>query len=296
MSKLRWRLIDWIIASALAYVVSVVVLLPPAAFAHTSEQPRFLSVNGQETLSLPIIYVSGDRIKLAEESPQKTFLINQPVIISIKEDQLALGIDTKGIGVYEWDFGDGTRSKGLQVVHSYVASGSYFIKLNAIYTYGNQSQLLTTILVNVVPNTAYRLPVATIRMDGRVAKDGAVETDFTRDSHLMADLQLNQGVSVTSYVWDFGNQQYSTEASPVHRYAGQDTYSIATLRITDSNGLIADTEVLVTDVPDSQKNALQTTSKSRLTGRIWLFGAIGAALVTLVCLVIKRHSVSKDHH
>lgn len=103
---------------------------------------------------------------------------------------------------FEWDFGDGSMSTEENPSHTYTASGRYTVSLSVEGPAGPASVTKTDV----------------------IAVFGPVDTDFT------ADVSAPQEVPVTvqftdtstgaptSWEWDFGDGNTSTQQSPQHKY------------------------------------------------------------------------------
>ena len=123
---------------------------------------------------------------------------------------------------YSWNWGDNTAAgTGVTATHRYAAGGSYTISLTVTDSAGLTST--TSRSVTVAPAHAAPTAVIDATADGRsVAFDGTGST--------AAD-----GATITSYAWNFGDGQTSTQATPTHVYGADGTYTV-TLTVTDSLG------------------------------------------------------------
>lgn len=115
---------------------------------------------------------------------------------------------------YSWDFGDGATSTEANPVHVYAESGSYTIKLT-VSADGETKSLSQKISVlgQIVVN-----PVFVTSVNGSTV-------NFANNTQLS---NVSGGVT---YAWDFGDGTTSTEKSPAHTYANDDTYTV-TLTVT----------------------------------------------------------------
>jgi len=127
---------------------------------------------------------------------------------------------------YEWNFGDATPlSSEASPIHTFASSGTYTVMLTAIEgAYKDETTSEITITI----------PIASF---GFATND--LEVTFT-----------NSSTNATSYAWDFGDGNTSTEASPVYTFASSDTYSVtlvATDDMSETSSVSKDVEV--TDTP-----------------------------------------------
>lgn len=118
---------------------------------------------------------------------------------------------------YLWDFGDGNTIGASDPAHSFVAAGTYQVRLVA----ENLNGCTDTLVSNVV---AFPLPVSAFTM----AADQSCISPAT--------VQLSNASSgAVSYSWDFGNGTSSLLNDPVATFDGPGTYTI-TLTATNQYG------------------------------------------------------------
>jgi PKD repeat protein len=113
-----------------------------------------------------------------------------------------------------WDFGDGNTSTQQNPTHTYAANGTYTVCLTASNSAGSN----TTCSKITISNASN--PVA----------------DFSSTSNggtvMFTDNSTN---SPTSWLWDFGDGNTSTQQNPTHTYAATGTYTVC-LTATNSAG------------------------------------------------------------
>ncbi len=116
-----------------------------------------------------------------------------------------------------WDFGDGTTSSLLNPTHTYATPGIYDVMLIVTLTNGSSDTIYNAQAVKVA-GTSAQFSVS--------ASNSCSGTTVT----------LNPSVTgLTSYQWDFGDNQTSTIQAPSHTYAYSNNFVI-TLQTVDSNG------------------------------------------------------------
>jgi len=115
---------------------------------------------------------------------------------------------------YAWSFGDGNTSNEINPTHSYTSGGSYTVQLTATGDGGSNS-ISKTIAI------AYPEPVADFSMDKSTADVGETIT-FT-----------NQSENTSTYEWEFGDGNTSTEANPTHSYAAGGSYTVQLIATGD---------------------------------------------------------------
>jgi outer membrane protein OmpA-like peptidoglycan-associated protein len=117
--------------------------------------------------------------------------------------------------VYEWDFGDGFKKRGLEVSHCFNQAGNYTINLN----------IIDTLRGNVYFNEAsYSLEVEKlnkphIELVGDLMPNSILELNAEKSS-------LNNCI-LDQYFWDFGNGQRSEGISILHVYEQKGDYEIS---------------------------------------------------------------------
>ena len=136
---------------------------------------------------------------------------------------------------YDWDFGDGQSSTNFNPADTYSNAGVYSVKLTAAGPGGTNSLTRTFyILVTNVPP-----PVA----------------DFvaapTSGSALLTVYFTNLSTAATSYDWDFGDGQSSTNFNPANIYSNAGNYSVKLTAVGPggANSLTRTNYILVANVP-----------------------------------------------
>jgi len=149
----------------------------------------------------------------------------------------------------EWDFGDGATASGLEVTHSYAATGTYHVTFTATDSNGLSDPTPASRTVTVT--TGNRAPNGTITQPaGDATVQAGVELAF------VATASDPDGDSVTG-LWDFGDDVTATGLSAAHTWAAAGTYTV-TFTATDSKGLADPT-------PDSRTITVSSASPATLT-------------------------------
>lgn len=115
---------------------------------------------------------------------------------------------------YEWRFGDGAKTRGLEVKHCYESPGKFLVELNVV------DKTTGTVFFNEIN---YEFELKNIVQIYVHAPDTArPNTEIPFDpSYTNVD-----SLVVSSYYWDFGDGQFSFEEKPNHVYAKEGEYMI----------------------------------------------------------------------
>jgi gliding motility-associated-like protein len=121
---------------------------------------------------------------------------------------------------WSWDFGDGTTSNLQNPTHIYTGFGYFNVRLIVTNRSGCTDTLQRDSLIRIVRPT--------ISFPG-LPQRGCIPygVNFTAS--------INTLDAVTSYLWNFGDGNTSTVASPSHVYTAQGSYTVS-LTITTSTG------------------------------------------------------------
>ncbi len=177
---------------------------------------------------------------------------------------------------YLWDFGDGNQSQDMAPTHTYTTAGHHTVQL----TVTNICGPTTTIKSEYIQ--AERVPVLSIVSSADADSLGGEPacTPFQVRFYAVAE------ESLTSFRWDFGDNNQSTERNPVHTYEYGDTFSVQLI----ATGLCGTGEVVNQDyigvrqrpsaVPAADLTdgclplqiAFSATSTGEISEYLWRFG------------------------
>lgn len=110
---------------------------------------------------------------------------------------------------YRWDFADGQSSSEPSPRHTYTVAGTYTVKLTAKGPGGSH---------DVTQTISIKAPPAAAVAQFSIAGGGCTAP--------CAVTLTNQSQNATTYQWDFGDGQTSTEQNPQHTYTQGKTYTI----------------------------------------------------------------------
>ncbi len=154
-----------------------------------------------------------------------------------------------------WDFGDGNTSTQQNPIHTYAADGTYTVCLTITDICGTDSSCSSVVICT--------LPTA----------------QFSNTTTALTATFTDMSNSATSWLWDFGDGNTSTQQNPTHTYAVDGTYTVC-LTITDACGTDSScSSVVVCTLPTAQFSnttaaltATFTDMSSSATSWAWDFG------------------------
>ncbi|TDH25627.1 PKD domain-containing protein [Segetibacter sp. 3557_3] len=120
--------------------------------------------------------------------------------------------NTVSTGTYLWDFGDSTTSTSPNPSHTYTKPGIYTVTLNVINPTGCNGISVQKDLVQISPPN--------IRSISGLPVKGCLPYTIT------PTVVMQPGEPVTSYSWDFGDGNTSTDPNPRHTYTTPGLYAI----------------------------------------------------------------------
>jgi hypothetical protein len=286
--------------SILAISLVLSSIAAPQAFAHLAGQPPFFKINGKYSNLYPVPTTSLEDLNLPQDLASESYLVGTSLSFEFDTSQLPVSPQALAATKFFWDFGDGSKGEGLKNTHTYSKIGSYFILINAQYQ-KEQTQIIQSVLLNIVPSKDFQLPQAIIKINGQKSKDPLTDIlkfDFQNPIQFDAT-ESKSSTQITSYTWDFGDRQSSSNATVSHSYDTKQIQVFPVLRIKDSNGFIADNFLelenkKLTDQPDNNTQASSTPQsvqqpKTDFLDKLKIPAAIVLGLILLgVILYIKK--------
>jgi gliding motility-associated-like protein len=121
-------------------------------------------------------------------------------------------------GSYVWNFGDGGTSTSVNPVHTYFEPGRYSVSLTATNVLGQLVHIDKPEIIEV-----YDAPTAQFATYPKVLNI-PVDPLYTN----------NRSFAATSFLWDFGDGQTSTEIEPQHKYTEEGIFTITLIAYNPS--------------------------------------------------------------
>jgi PKD repeat protein len=173
---------------------------------------------------------------------------------------------------YSWDFGDGSTSTEQNPTHQFARIGTYNVILTVT---GPGGTAFATVKITAEDNT--------------VPAPDAVFTAAPASGNAPLDVQFTNASTgqITSYSWDFGDGQTSTETSPRHRFDRAGTYTVRLMVVGPGGQDSAQQSISVTqqaNAPSASFRAnpasgniplsvtFENTSSGSITSYSWDFG------------------------
>jgi len=136
--------------------------------------------------------------------------------LSVDFVDLSSGVPTSWL----WDFGDGQTSTAQNPTHVFTGPGAFAVSLTATNELGaDQHFVLDYVLVDIIP------PVAEFSASPTAGLSPLI-VQFADES---------TGGIPTSWLWEFGDGQTSTDPDPAHTYTSEGSYAVS-LTVTNAYG------------------------------------------------------------
>jgi PKD repeat protein len=143
---------------------------------------------------------------------------------------------SSAISAWSWTFGDGSTSTAQNPSHTYAAAGSFSVSLTVTTSVGSNAR---SAFVNPTAPTA--APSANFTSTAQTGTDPLLVT-FTDNS-------TPGSSAITSWSWDFGDGQSSTQQNPTHTYTrGSQDQKFFDVKLTVTTTVGSDTKTSVAHV------------------------------------------------
>lgn len=177
-------------------------------------------------------------------------------------------ISSGNIVSYNWTFGNNNTSTLINPINTYTTFGTYPVTLTATSNHSCVNTAVATLTIHPNPVPAFLAnPIC-----------ANTSLSFTNTSSIPSG-------SITTYIWNFGNNQISTTANPTFQFANSGLYTVSLTAISNQNCYTTYTSaVTVNPVPVVNYTAtnvcmgiannfsnLSTISSGNITNYIWDF-------------------------
>lgn len=292
------------------FILCFLFIVPSQVNAHLAGQPPYLRINGQYTNLYPVPVSSADTFNLPQDLAQGTFTVGEKLQFVMESDKLPAPPEVIKKTTFTWDFGDGSPTlTGLQAEHTYTRMGSFVQIIYADDGTLSQPQLLSSVLINVLPSTDYKLPTPKIYVNQLSPDDPLTQPlkfDLTKPLQFDGSKSQDGTGKIVSYEWDMGDG--TTKTSPLFQssYSSQTNQVFPVLRIKDENGFIADTYIELETGNPVENNAIIRATSNTVKSPQFLPGfsmvlfaiGIGAFLILIGVIIFKKKKGKKigQHH
>ncbi|RYE22718.1 MAG: PKD domain-containing protein [Sphingobacteriales bacterium] len=170
-----------------------------------------------------------------QPTPVASFTVNQNSCVQTTltfADASTVGTGST-ITKWKWDFGDGTiedKTVNTNITHSYVATGTYTVKLIVESDKGCVSDVFTRVItITALPVADFNVPEVCLTDAMAVFKNNSLNSDGNKAG--------------LTYLWNFGDNSAapgtntSTLENGSHKYFSAGTYTV-TLTLTNQNGCV----------------------------------------------------------
>ena len=131
---------------------------------------------------------------------------------------------------YFWDFGDGTTSSDMRIMHTYKDAGKYLVKL----TVKDSSDAKC--------NTADTQQIVKVNQPPCAIADGPDMSCLNEEISFDASQTTDSPDDKLTYRWDFGDGETADGMNVKHKYAKGGNYQVV-LTVMDDSGTICDTGI-----------------------------------------------------
>ena len=128
-------------------------------------------------------------------------------------DEKYPGVDSLPV-IYEWEFSDGFKIRGLQVEHCFPGAGKYSAKLNII-DLTTDSMFLT--------QSSMEFELTDFVQPFIISRDASLNNEEMKFNGLSSNLP---DLKIEEYIWDFGDGDFTTGAEVSHKYLKPGVYGV----------------------------------------------------------------------
>lgn len=279
----------------ITFVLSLILVstFATSSQAHIGGIP-FINLNDKPTLVNDFNNYTG-RSDIPQDDAPEAYLSNQPIKFEVLQKFLQIPEDVFNQSQFRWKFDQNTEKyeTGSLVSYSFDKPKTYFVELQVKGPDQVDFQPLNTLGINIVSDHSYKLPKVTLsaatdnnKPDKPIKYTATIETDPTSQ--------------IASYLWDFDDDQTSTEVSPIHKFSDENVIHGVTLKVTDTNGFVGyaglqifnnDNKLEISNIKPGEPEVSVDTNFSTSSGiNPWLFIIPGIAIFAFFIFFLTRRS------
>ncbi|HQQ94825.1 MAG TPA: PKD domain-containing protein [Bacteroidia bacterium] len=172
-------------------------------------------------------YLVAQTIAGCRDTASNLVTVNPNPVSSFVSDSVCLGIASSFtanstiipggiISNYLWNFGNGNTANGIQVNHVFGTAGTHTTELSTLSNYGCVNKITLPVIVHPKPSVNFNANAACLG-----------------DTTQFINLSGIQSGTISSFVWNFGNGNFSTQSNPITFYAASGTYSVKLDGVSD---------------------------------------------------------------
>jgi PKD repeat protein len=198
-----------------------------------------------------------------------------PLVVQFTDQSTA---GSSAITAWAWNFGDDTTSTEQSPSHTYDTDGTYTVALTVSSADGSDTETKTG-LITVNSGSVTDVPPTANFAVTPTSGEAPLAVQFT-------DTSTPGSSAITTWAWDFGDGNTSTDANPDHTYNVADTYSVS-LTVTTAVGSDTETKTDIITVnvgaptpPTADFTATPTSGDAPLTVQFVDTSASGSSVIT----------------
>jgi hypothetical protein len=238
-----------------AAIACALLAMPRYAFAHNASQLPFLRINGTDAAVYPVGSTSLINFTLPQDLATDSYMVKTPVSFELQTVNLPILPEYVAKTTFSWNFSDGTTATGLSQTHTFAKIGSYVVTVTSANSQDlSTPQLLDALYVNIVPSKDYKIPASVIHVNDKGSTNpytDILRANIHKNMYFDASPSMAGTAPITSYFWDFGDQQTGTKRMETHVFDSRLEYVLPLLRVTDANGFFSDQLVQIENNPNA---------------------------------------------
>jgi len=224
--------VDHVFTKAGTYIISLTITTETQTECNQAIAHSVININAQ-----PKAIAGNDR----------TIGVNEWTLFDASQS-----VDPDGaISQYLWDFGDGTKGKGVSVRHQYQQSGTYTVGLivtDNTNVINNQSSSRLTVIVNEAPVPK----IIVIQPEKRIYPPFATNLCLEEQITLSGKLSTDSDGDSLEYYWQMGDGQRLSGETIKHNYQKPGKYTVV-LTVNDNKKTINSQVMTTVDIIVNEK-------------------------------------------